>query len=155
MMILNSLTSSCWTWAAIVIFPRKVGNSWTIHPVSCQLFFRFTLILISWWCFDDLTVMCPELAVILYDIYNDFGARGRYLGHDVLSNCIPQHSVRCNYLSMPVFQITASPSARSRQLWRRTGNFFQDFLQFYVYDLRFKAGGLTIFLTEFWTLSMP
>ena len=52
-----------------------------------------------------------------------------------------------------MFQITASPSARSRQLWRRTGNFFQDLHQFYVYDLRFKAGGLTTFLTEFWTLS--
>ena len=51
-----------------------------------------------------------------------------------------------------VFQITASPSARSRQLWRRTGNFLEDFLQFYVYDLRFKAEGLTTFLTEFWTL---
>ena len=51
-----------------------------------------------------------------------------------------------------VFQITASPSARSRQLWRRTGNFFKTFLQFYVYDLRFKAAGLTTFLVEFWTL---
>ena len=51
-----------------------------------------------------------------------------------------------------VFQITASPPARSRQLWRRTRNFFKDFLQFYVYDLRFKAGGLTTFFTEFWTL---
>ena len=51
-----------------------------------------------------------------------------------------------------VFQITASPSARSRQLWRRTGNFFKTFLQFYVYDLRFNAAGLTILLIEFWTL---
>ena len=51
-----------------------------------------------------------------------------------------------------VFQITASPSARSRQLWRRTGNFLKTFLQFYVYDLRFKAAGLTTFLIEFWTL---
>ena len=33
-----------------------------------------------------------------------------------------------------VFQITASPSARSRQLWRRTRNFLKNFLQFYVYD---------------------
>ena len=32
------------------------------------------------------------------------------------------------------------------------GTFFKDFLQFYVYDLRFKAGGLTTFFTEFWTL---
>ena len=55
----------------------------------------------------------------------------------------------------PVFQITASPSARSRQLWRRTGNFSYNFLQFYIYDLRFKAGGLTTFLTEFWTLIPP
>ena len=52
-----------------------------------------------------------------------------------------------------VFQITASPSARSRQLWRRTGNFLKTFLQFYVYDLRFKAAGLATFLVEFWTLN--
>ena len=32
--------------------------------------------------------------------------------------------------------------------------FFSDFLQFHVYDLRFKAGGLTTFLTEFWTLRL-
>ena len=51
-----------------------------------------------------------------------------------------------------MFQITASPSARSRQLSRRTGNFFKTFLQFYVYDLIFKAAGLTTFLVEFWTL---
>ena len=51
-----------------------------------------------------------------------------------------------------VFQITASPSAWSRQLWGRTGNFFKTFLQFYVYDLRFKAAGLTTYLIEFWTL---
>ena len=57
----------------------------------------------------------------------------------------------CRYI-YSVFQITASPSARSRQLWGRTGNFFKDFPQFNVYDLRFKAGGLTTFLTEFWTL---
>ena len=53
---------------------------------------------------------------------------------------------------LTVFQITASPSARSRQLWRRTGNFLKKFLQFYVYDLIFKAAGLTTFLVEFWTL---
>ena len=59
------------------------------------------------------------------------------------------------YWRLAVFQITASPSARSRQLLRRTGNFFfSDFLQFHVYDLRFKAGGLTPFLTEFWTLRL-
>ena len=52
----------------------------------------------------------------------------------------------------PVFQITASPSARSRQLWRRTGHFFKIFLQFYVYDLSIKATGLTTFFVEFWTL---
>ena len=51
-----------------------------------------------------------------------------------------------------MFQITASPSARSRQFWRRTENFFWTFLQFYVYDLRFKTAGLTTFLIEFWTL---
>ena len=51
--------------------------------------------------------------------------------------------------NLTVFQITASTSARSRQLWRRTGNFFKTFLQFYVYDLRFKAAGLTSFLLSF------
>ena len=51
-----------------------------------------------------------------------------------------------------VFQITASPSAQSRQLWRRTGNFLKTFLQFHVYDLRFNAAGLTTLLIEFWTL---
>ena len=51
-----------------------------------------------------------------------------------------------------VFQITASPCARSRQLWRRTSNFLKKILQLYVYDLWFKAEGLTTFLTEFWTL---
>ena len=58
-------------------------------------------------------------------------------------------------LLAPVFQITASQSARSRQLWRRAWNFFKTFLQFYVYDLRFKAAGLTTFLVEFWTLLAP
>ena len=55
---------------------------------------------------------------------------------------------------MTVFQIIASPSPRSRQLQRRTRNFFFKFLQFYVYDLKFKAGGLTTFLIEFYTLYM-
>ena len=32
------------------------------------------------------------------------------------------------------------------------GTFFKTFLQFYVYDLRFKAAGLTTYLIEFWTL---
>ena len=45
-----------------------------------------------------------------------------------------------------------SPSTQSRRLWRRTGNFLYNFLQFYVYGLRLKAGGLTTFLIEFWTL---
>ena len=34
------------------------------------------------------------------------------------------------------------------------GTFFKDFPQFNVYDLRFKAGRLTTFLTEFWTLML-
>ena len=53
-----------------------------------------------------------------------------------------------------MFQNIASPSARSRQLWRRTGNFFKTFLQFYVDDFRFKAAGLTTFSDEFWTLTV-
>ena len=73
----------------------------------------------------------PKIVSILYGSY-----------HISVTLCWP----------ISVFQITASPSARSRQLWRRTGNFLEDFLQFYVYDLRIKAGGLTTFLTEFWTL---
>ena len=46
-----------------------------------------------------------------------------------------------NLCRLPVFQITASPSARSRQIWRRTRNFLRKILQFYVYELRFTAGG--------------
>ena len=51
-----------------------------------------------------------------------------------------------------VFQITASPSARSRQLWSRTVKFGKTYLQFYVYGLRFNTAGLTTLLIEFWTL---
>ena len=50
-----------------------------------------------------------------------------------------------------VLEIPTGPPVQGRQLWRRTGNFFI-FLQFYVYDLRFKAWGPTTFLTEFQTL---
>ena len=52
-----------------------------------------------------------------------------------------------------MFQIIASPSARSRQLWRRTENFLETFLQFRVYDLGFNATGLTTSLIELWTLA--
>ena len=34
------------------------------------------------------------------------------------------------YMATPVFQITASPTARSRQLWRRTRNFLKFFFNF-------------------------
>ena len=51
-----------------------------------------------------------------------------------------------------VLEIPTGPPVRGRQLWRRTGNFLLIFLQFYVYDLRFKAWGPTTFLTEFQTL---
>ena len=54
--------------------------------------------------------------------------------------------------SVPNYCQSVSPSARRSQLWRRTGNFLKTVLQFYVYDLRFKAAGLTTFLIEFWTL---
>ena len=52
----------------------------------------------------------------------------------------------------PVLEIPTGPSVRGRQLWRRAGNFLLIFLQFYVYDLRFKAWGPTTFRTEFQTL---
>ena len=58
---------------------------------------------------------------------------------------------RSNYLHA-VLEIPTGPPVRGRQLWRRTGNFLLIFLQFYVYDLRFKAWGPTTFLTEFQTL---
>ena len=62
-------------------------------------------------------------------------------------SCVTLFGVQ--YRLHAVFQITASPSARSRQLWRRTGNIFKTFLQYHVLDLRFKAAGLTTFLIEF------
>ena len=37
-----------------------------------------------------------------------------------------------------VLEIPTGPPVRGRQLWRRTGNFLLIFLQFNVYDLRFK-----------------
>ena len=51
-----------------------------------------------------------------------------------------------------VLEIPTGPPVRGRQLWRRTGNFLLIFLQFNVYDLRFKPWGPTTFLTEFPTL---
>ena len=52
----------------------------------------------------------------------------------------------------PVLEIPTGPPVRGRQLWRRTENFLLIFLQFCVYDLRFKAWGPTTFFTEFQTL---
>ena len=37
-----------------------------------------------------------------------------------------------------VLEIPTGPPVQGRQLWRRTGNFLLIFLQFNVYDLRFK-----------------
>ena len=54
--------------------------------------------------------------------------------------------------SWPVLEIPTGLPVRGWQLWRRT--LFVDFLQYYVYDLRFKAWGPTTFLTEFQTLIM-
>ena len=51
-----------------------------------------------------------------------------------------------------VLEIPTGPPVRGRQLWRGTGNFLLIFLQFYVYNLWFKAWGPTTFLTEFPTL---
>ena len=52
----------------------------------------------------------------------------------------------------PVLEIPTGPPVRGRQLWRRTGNFLLFFLQFDVYDFKFKPRGPTTFLTEFQTL---
>ena len=48
-----------------------------------------------------------------------------------------------------VLEIPTGPPVRSRQLWRRTGNFLLIFLQFNVYDLRFKPWGPTTFWLSF------
>ena len=55
-------------------------------------------------------------------------------------------------LSWTVLEIPTGLPVRGRQLWRRTWKFLLIFLQFYVYDLRFKAWGPTTFLAEFQTL---
>ena len=61
------------------------------------------------------------------------------------------------YDQWSVLEIPTGPPVRVQQLWRRTGRFLLIFLQFYIYDmydLIFKAYGLTTFLTEFQTLPM-
>ena len=50
--------------------------------------------------------------------------------------------------------VSESLPVRGRQLWRRTGNFLLIFLQFYVYDFRFKVWGPKTFLAEFQTLDI-
>ena len=55
------------------------------------------------------------------------------------------------YWFVPVLEIPIGPPVRGRQLWR-TGYFLLTFLQFHVYDLRFKVWGPTTFFTEFQTL---
>ena len=52
----------------------------------------------------------------------------------------------------PVLEIPTGPPLLGQQLWRRTGNFLLIFLQFYVYDLRFKTWGPITFLADFQTL---
>ena len=54
---------------------------------------------------------------------------------------------------LAVLEIPTGPPVRGRQLWRRTSNFLLIFLQFWVYDLRFKPRGPTTFSTEFQTLA--
>ena len=61
-----------------------------------------------------------------------------------------RHSEADNFGGGPA--VLEIPPVRGRQLWRRAGNFLLIFLQFYVYDLRFKPLGPTTFLTEFPTL---
>ena len=48
-----------------------------------------------------------------------------------------------------VLEIPTGPPAQGRQLWRRTGNFLLIFIQFNVYDLRFKPWGPTTFWLSF------
>ena len=91
------------------------------------------------------------------------------LGKDKQSH--PTLDWACDYLSMlgiklnhvskrghwssrgqSVLEIPTGLSVRGRQLWRGTWDFLLIFLQFYVYDFRFKAWGPTTFLTEFQTL---
>ena len=48
-----------------------------------------------------------------------------------------------------VLEIPTGPLAQGRQLWRRTGNFLLIFIQFNVYDLRFKPWGPTTFWLSF------
>ena len=52
-------------------------------------------------------------------------------------------------LSLSVLEIPTGPPVQGWQLWRRTGTFLLIFLQFYVYDMRFKAWGPTTFLQSF------
>ena len=42
-----------------------------------------------------------------------------------------------------MLEIPTDQLVQGRQFWRRTSNFFVIFLQFYVYDMRFKAFQLT------------
>ena len=53
-----------------------------------------------------------------------------------------------DYGSVPNFCQSICPKQTTME---EEWDFFQDFLQFYVYDLRFKAGGLTTFF--FWVLN--
>ena len=48
-----------------------------------------------------------------------------------------------------VLEIPTGPPVRGRQLWRRTGNFLLIFLQYDIYDLRFKPWGPTPFWPSF------
>ena len=78
----------------------------------------------------------------------------RSIWHHTYTYIVECHynAVQYNKILYTVLEIPTGPSVRGRQLWRRTGNFLVIFLQFYVYDLKFKAWGPTTFLTEFQTL---
>ena len=56
---------------------------------------------------------------------------------------------KLNVCLSAVLETPTDPPVWGRQLWRRTRNFMLIFLQFYVYDLRFKPWGPTTFLLSF------
>ena len=69
-----------------------------------------------------------------------------------IQNRVKNHVTLTYYPLRAVLAIPTGLLVRGQQLWGRTRNFLLIFLQFYVYDLRFKAWGPTTCLTEFQTL---
>ena len=140
-----------------------IGNVWCVRWFSWTLEYPRMHI----WCkFGDSDQICNTLLhgqtkfprILSQNGQNDL--EGQWPPFSIPAESIPRGMFGANLVIPPqtcdelssMFQITASLSAWSRQLWRRTSNFLKNFLQSYVYDLRFKAEGLTTFFNEFWTL---